>query len=282
VTRISNAQSSLFQSNEKVKSSCQKLPHWSSVETPNIRRQDLLDLFEGRLAALIIPRRISEQTCNILISRLQKEGMSKYSHVNAAVDKFGLVQAEHNRPELKDAYFEKVLAANRASRALYKGVCEDPLKLIMNDFRREMRAHITIAKEQDFGNYFAGTFRLIKGAGLIHYDFANSEVNGWEISKVVAQLSWNLYLSRPVSGGELIVYSNQWNPQSEIHKKPLCYSYFKSAVDDAAQFSYSPNVGDLVIFNSRNFHEIKPPVGLRYSLSSFIGLLRDSQIIFWS
>jgi hypothetical protein len=245
-------------------------------------RRDLIDLFEGRLAALIIPNYTTEQTCKELITRLQKEGMAQYSHVTAAVAKFGLVQAEHNRPELKDSYFKKVLAAKKASQSLFEGVCDDPLKLIMADFSREMMASSSIAVEPELGDYFAGTFRLIKGAGLIHYDFANSEVHGWEISKVRAQLSWNLYLSRPESGGELMVYSNQWDSTSEVHKKPSCYSYDEGAVDGASRFSYSPNAGDLVIFNSRNFHEIKAPIGPRFSLSSFIGLLNDSRIIFWS
>jgi Rps23 Pro-64 3,4-dihydroxylase Tpa1-like proline 4-hydroxylase len=59
------------------------------------------------------------------------------------------------------------------------------------------------------------------------------------------------------------------------------YGFSTELVRGRRNFSIQPTMGDLVIFNTRNFHEVKDSVGQRFSISSFFGLNKD-EIIFWS
>jgi hypothetical protein len=209
--------------------------------------------------------------------------MRGYEHVVAPVAKLGLVQMEAYLKGDKARYFGGVIAANAATSCVFEGVCGNPLYSLIRIFSELTGRPAAIADEGNaFGPYFAGTFRRITGPGHIHFDFGAAETRDWLISNVTAQLSWNLYLSSHEVGGELIVYETQWHPDLAHHQVLGEYFFEPAAVAGGRQLVYSPCRGDVVVFNSRNFHEIKAPEAPRYTQSSFIGALPDGTLAFWS
>ncbi len=140
---------------------------------------------------------------------------------------------------------------------------------------------VSIGKDEIYGSYFAGSFRNVMTLGHIHFDFAPFEAVGWNIDAVESQLSWNLYLNQPM-GGELRVYNRAYQPADEALRVPKQYYYENAVVAGVEQFTYHPKIGDVVIFNSRNFHEVTQVTGDRYSLSSFIGRTTSGELHLWS
>jgi len=118
---------------------------------------------------------------------------------------------------------------------------------------------------------------IIDDDSMIHHAWAK----GWKIEEVEKQLSWNLYLNQPV-GGDLKVYSRFYELKDEAKRVKGEYYYDYSLVKDAQVFSYTPRVGEIVVFNSRNFHEVLPVSGDRFSLSSFIGKFPNGDLGLWS
>lgn len=248
----------------------------------DISMQSVTDLFENAIPAIIVANFLSKAQCDNLVEDLNKSGMSRYTHVSSKVLKFGAVQAECNSPEKKQHYFGLARSFEPRIRALYKDIPLAPVDFLKKELSRIFCTRACVAKEEAFGDYFAGTFRNIQGPGFLHFDFARHEAPGWEISNVSAQLSWNLYLNDNFEGGELQIYEKQWQLECEEHKVPGCYSYAKTALGPGKSFIYKPKKGDLVLFNSRNFHEIAAPSAPRLTQSSFIGAQEDGSFWFWS
>jgi hypothetical protein len=234
----------------------------------------------GLAPGFIVPNFFATEECDALVRAVNESGMQNYKHVAANVSKFGLVQMEYNTPEAKKNYFDQVRFMNGDYNRVLKDLpnpVENVIELLVQITSRDCR----IAEEPELGSYFAGTFRHVKGAGLTHFDFGSVETRGWAISRVIGQLSWNIYLSDPVEGGELVVYEKQWSPASEQYKSDS-YWYHSDAVNGGKRVVYKPRKGDLVIFNSVNFHEIKKPKFDRFTVSSFIGLTPENQLLLWS
>jgi hypothetical protein len=53
-------------------------------------------------------------------------------------------------------------------------------------------------------------------------------------------------------------------------------------IADADMITFQPYVGDVFIFNTRNFHTVEPMDGQRITFTSAIGLLPNGEIILWS
>ena len=62
-------------------------------------------------------------------------------------------------------------------------------------------------------------------------------------------------------GGELVVHELPW--EEEIYEKFLLpghsgsYGFEKELVSNVRRVDITPEIGDLVVFNTRNFHEVK-------------------------
>lgn len=141
---------------------------------------------------------------------------------------------------------------------------------------------VGIAKENNYlGKYFAGLIRHINVA-LLHLDFAQLDAPDWKIGCCMEQLSWNLYIRVPKSGGECIVHNRQWCTNDEKYKLPNSYGYDPSLVENSQTKYIAPVLGDLVLFNSRNFHQVLPGQGERITMSSFIGRVPTGDLVFWS
>jgi hypothetical protein len=120
---------------------------------------------------------------------------------------------------------------------------------------------------------------------LPHADFAPYDAADWSISAADSQLTWNIYLGCSPTGGAARVYRRPWTDDDDQHRDPGNYSHSAEIVAGCESVELEPRVGDLTLFNSRNFHEVDASGDhdLRVTLSSFIGRLRHpDRLIFWS
>ncbi len=253
---------------------------WSSCKAELLSENNLVSLFDGVIPAIILPGFISPKDCTVIIENLRQTEMGTYSHVSHAVGRLGLAQMEYHLKGDMKGYFDRVAETKNIYLKVVGGA-EDPVQKLMSYLAHATSKQVSIASEQSFGSYFAGTFRNVMTVGHLHYDFAPFEAKGWDISKIEKQLSWNLYLNQP-SGGDLNVYNRFYQPADEKLRVPDQYYYDSKIVSGAQKFTYTPSVGDVVIFNSRNIHEVKPVDGERYSLSSFVGKKPSGDLILWS
>lgn len=253
---------------------------WPLEDASPLTCESLNALFDGQIPAVVLPNFISTADCEKIVENLREMGMGTYSHVNHAVGRLGLAQMEYHLKQDKKGYFDRVIAAiDTYKRAVARS--EDPLEKLFNHLISRGIQNVSLAKEQDYGSYFAGSFRNVMTVGHLHYDFAPFEAKGWDIAGIEKQVSWNLYLNQP-TGGDLHVYKRFYNPDDESLRVSGEYYYDRSLISGADQYRYSPRVGDIVMFNCRYFHEVKPVNGDRYSLSSFIGKKQNGDLIFWS
>lgn len=253
---------------------------WLSAAAFPLTERNLNLLFEGAIPAILLKQFVSAKTCSIIVENLRRLGMGTYSHVSHAVGRMGLAQMEYHLKGSKAGYFEKVPDA----RAKYQQAIAnalDPVRELVNVLDHVTEHEVKTACETGFGEMFAGTFRNVMTVGHKHFDYAPFEAQGWDISKIESQLSWNLYLNQP-QGGDLVAYNRPYHPADEQLRVEGQYYYDNSIVSGAEAFRYTPRIGDVVIFNSRNIHEVEPVLGDRFSLSSFIGREKNKNLVFWS
>jgi hypothetical protein len=243
--------------------------------------QEFRSLLNGDVPALVFPSFVESLRCAEIITNLVECGMGSLGHISHHVGRLGLTQMEHYLKGRKSEYFNAVNEASLGYGRIVGIVGVDPLKAVMSLLATLSGVPCSIANEPGFGPYFAGSFRNVTTLGHLHFDYAPLETRGWAISEVSRQLTWNLYLNAP-SGGALVVYDKQYSPADESTRKNGDYWYLSETVSGARRVTYQPAVGDLVIFNSRNFHEVLPVSGDRYSLSSFAGQMPGGDWALWS
>ncbi|KAK8066213.1 signal transduction protein [Apiospora hydei] len=92
---------------------------------------------------------------------------------------------------------------------------------------------------------------------------------GWTVTNIAAQLSWNIVLN-PVYGGETIIYDRVWNAPADEQawQKEIDFDTYHKKMLEGRPFKVMlPVPGDLTLFNTRDH----PVPETRYTVSSFIG-----------
>jgi hypothetical protein len=237
---------------------------------------------------MIIKNFLSEEKCKNIIKGAKEQGLDYYEGTYPRVGKIGATQYEHSFkskfPYFMEAYLESKKRDNIVNSCKF-----DPLKLIFDLFENE-GMKIKVMKEEDYCDYYVGLFRFFDpgASALIHFDYAPYDGRNWAIEKITQQISFNLYLQLPKTGGEIVVYNKQWEKEKydkfKIPQSVASYGYNYDLVKEIEFFEYAPQVGDLYFFNSRNFHEVKKGDDYRFSMSSFIGRENDNmnQLYMWN
>jgi hypothetical protein len=129
---------------------------------------------------------------------------------------------------------------------------------------------------------FAGMVRDISGGAAIHFDEINQEFPGGADDTPVAQLAYNAYLQMPEAGGELEVIRRRWQPEDEARRGP--YFYPEEIVAGHPRATVLAEVGDVILFDPRQFHRIRPGrgSGRRITFSFFVGLSGAGELLVWS
>lgn len=256
------------------------LQKWATLDDSIFNNQTLEALFRNDIPAIRISQFATLEECQKLAQAAEFVGFDFYENVEPPIGRIGITQFEFGNSR-KLEYFAAVhQAASRRQQIV--SLSFDPLERLAMLLRQHTSSKVGIAQENDnLGKYFAGLIRHINVA-LLHLDFSQLDAPDWEIGHSVAQLAWNLYLKVPKHGGECVVHNRPWCVNDEQYKIPGSYSYDTNLVKDSEAKYITPVLGDLVLFNSRNFHQVLLGEGERITMSSFIGKMPKGNLVFWS
>lgn len=253
---------------------------WEKKQEYPLTQESFKMLLNNQIPLIHFKEFATPKECENLVYQAQLFNFDSYEDVEPKIERIGITVFEYNRLS-KAAYFE---AVERTSQ-LRESILADsfnPLERLMMYIRRCTGATVRIASEPFNGSYYAGLIRKIEKGTQLHIDYAPLEQSQWEVGGVIAQLSWNLYLKfSPNSNGNTRIYDRQWQPGDDQYKLDS-YGYSDAVIADADMITFQPYVGDVFIFNTRNFHTVEPMDGQRVTFTSAIGLLPNGEIILWS
>lgn len=243
----------------------------------------LEDLFENRIPFIRINQFIPERMVLQLANTILKFG--KFRHYpghseNSGLLKFGPVQCEYDYLSKKNyfAQSKKTIDIIQKSQLVF-----NPVLAVMHLLRQSCQREVSEAIENDGDKYHVGTYHKIINTGMnLHMDFAPYDANDWSIDKTEAQLSWVLHLMAPLSGGATVIHRRLWQPEDEVYHVTNSYHYDHEVVSGVAAKKILFHTGDLILFNSRNYHEILQCKGTRLTVGSFIGKSQNEKLVLWS
>jgi hypothetical protein len=258
---------------------------WTGPAASRLSESTLIALFEDRIPCISLPGAVSPRDCDRLARACENAGFDYYDDIVPPVGRIGVTQYEYrHRP--RSEYFAAAREAEEKHLAIARFAEIDPVAAFAAELGA-LKLSAGLATERGpFENYGSRLVRQIPMAKL-HVDVAALCAQGWRIGEVQQQITWNLYLQEPPGGGECLVYNKQWVPADDLdleEAQPLSsYGYPASTVAGATHHTIRPKQGDVVLFNTRNFHEVKPSVGgVRLSLTTFFGRLKSGDIVYWS
>lgn len=231
-----------------------------------------------------------------MVQVIKTHQMDSYSNkVYPPIGCVGITQFD--KQGSKSAYFSAVTKAQALQQRFIREAGVDVTARVLAAFRRVAPPGFAVRLAQEDGedgpmSYFAGLLRMINHSALIHADYGGFDGPGWEIGRITGQLTWNVLLDE-VQGGESVVHRRFWQGSEDDARFKMkdSYGYDPAVVGGVEHQVLRPKVGQLSLFNPRNFHEVmaiaNPERRPRYTFSSFIGFLPATDrsgpaLIFWS
>lgn len=259
---------------------------WEQVTCRSLTAKILRRLFSNEIAAVRVPEFLSVEVCGLAVEGIVTHG---FERVSTKIAKIGITQSSHiGGPERQVLYFRSAVEANAIRRKVF-AASGDLLDRVIDSVAAIWPGRVGLAVEGETNEqYFAGIIRQVEQASL-HLDWAHLDAPGWGIGSISAQLSWNIYLQADSVGGTTVIYRRPWREADEALQIPNDHwptitVYKPDLVEGCDRSEVRPLRGELVFFNSRNFHEVTPTTGgERITVSSFIGLVEQTDdLLFWS
>lgn len=260
-----------------------QLPSWHLREELPLTAENLRRLLDNEIPAIRIPGFATAAECHDFAAAMAHANVKLYSLT--PVGYIGMAQIEYRWGRQKGDYFAAVPDAYRDQRFVFDRSF-DPVERLIGKLAEVWDAPVQVAREEEYGDYFAGIIRLAsKGIGL-HADYAPFNTPGYAIDRITAQLGWNLFVEASGSGGVTTVHHAPWTPAMDGTEPPQSYGLSRDAVAGAESFQYRPAAGDVVLFNSRNPHEVSAAgsdaESGRLQVGSFIGRMPDQTLVLWA
>lgn len=255
---------------------------WNVLTLPALTQTALDRLLRNEVAAIRVPLFVEDADRTAACAALLRApDWAFYDGTSPPLGRLGITQYEHH--DAMDDYLSAApVAAARRSAVLSPS--SDVLETVIGAFAAAWPRSVGVAHENG-RPYFAGIFRRGGGGGVkIHADWGPRDAPGWSIERITAQLAWNLFYSSPGAGGELVVYDYPWEPGLEAHARQRFNDYDEAVFASTRRIEVAPQPGDLIVFNSRNAHAVRPSSdgGARIAIGSFIGATHDGDLVFWS
>ena len=83
-------------------------------------------------------------------------------------------------------------------------------------------------------------------------------------------------------GGACIVYERAHEDEDDRTVPRGSYIYDRALVDGARSARIQPDKGDLLLINSRCYHEVERARSDRVTYAAFVGLLPDGRFVVWA
>ncbi|BDB29755.1 hypothetical protein Tamer19_49630 [Cupriavidus sp. TA19] len=257
---------------------------WTSLREHSLTRENLEALLNNKIPAIRIKGFATPEEC-IAFTQSAKRGNIKYYNVAKRIGYIGMAQYEYRWDRPKSDYFDAVKVAN-ADLAEVTARAFDPVQRLIDTLSSVYPHKVGAAEEPGMGHYFAGIIRLASEGVDLHADYAPFNTPDYSIRDIDAQLGWNFFSEQPKFGGITTVHNAPWTPERVEGEIPKSYGLSHDIVAGAPAFEYAPTAGDVVIFNTRNPHEIGagiPEPGVdRVSIGSFIGRMPDRSLAMWA
>jgi hypothetical protein len=267
-----------------VRGSCGLQPssqaNWRSLEISELTRDNLQALFDFQIPAIRIRDFATTAECETMIAAIDLAAFVYSARQSPPIGRIGITQYGHR--DRAEAYFAGVPSANQEVQQIFSHSF-DPVLRVIEALSGSWPSAVGVASSEH-GPYHAGLIRLIHDFAGLHFDFVPIEGRGWSIDDVGAQISWNLHVSSPGSGGACMVYDRRCEVEHEAAKAdPDELLADRSFITDCRKVTLDSKVGDIVFFNTQNYHEILPcQGGRRITVSSFIGRKPDGSLVLWS
>lgn len=258
--------------------------HWIENELFELNETNFDRLVNFQIPGIIVENFMPPEVCETISQRLRERSFQNYSHLkDIPVHQLGLCHNQYAQDD-KGVYFGKKAEAQKAIDAIYDGLGVNPVEMVINALATRANRRVGLFEEPGHGSYFAGAFRQFRGHGRLHVDHAPSHIKQpWAVTEITRQMTWNIYYSVSDSGGELIIHDTIHDAEKDRLKVPGDYYFPYEVLDTKERIVIRPKVGDFIIFNTQNFHEILGnPDGRRISQTSFIGQRKDNSLGLWS
>ena len=258
-------------------------PRWRSAAEAPLTAENLHALLDDEIPAIRIPGFASPAECAAFAQVVSDADLSYYS-VRRRIGYIGLAQYEYRWDRPKSDYFRDA-AAVEARRDAVQARAFDAVGRLIDRLAAVSPAGVGIAEEAG-GRYYAGIIRHASEGVDLHADWAPVNSPAYDIAAIDAQLGWNFYAQELVEGGETTIHHAPWTPAHAPGEIPQSYGLPPETVAGAERFTFRAVAGDVVIFNTRNPHEIAggraAPGHDRISIGSFIGRLPSGRLVLWS
>ncbi len=261
---------------------------WISKNEYELTKDNLELLFNNSIPAIRVKNFADSNECDSFINSIrwaEENDIMKYYSVKPKVGYIGTAQVEFRWGYKKSNYFEAVKEAWLDWEKVISNSwnpLDKFIQLLINVSGYDAR----IAQENGYGNLFAGIIRKASNGIGRHVDFAPMNSPEYDIAQINSQLGWNLFVESPSEGGVTTIYNRPWNVNVvKGEDPPMSYGLSDNYILGAEKFSYKSISGDIVIFNSRNPHEVSAGDSNdsdRLQIGSFIGRLPNNNMLLWS
>ncbi len=264
-----------------------KLPtensNWLSTMAPSLQKETFEQLMNFQLPALKIEQFATQEECDAMVKALDARQFGFSEMQSPPIGRIGITQFSYSKSS-PEQYFSDLPRQHDDVEAVF-AESFNPVQRILEHLQ-EVWPHsdVSIASCPKHGNYGAGIIRHIHEYAGLHFDYVpiESEGRGFSLENITAQLAWNLHLSAPESGGECVVYDRHLQiegPMTDQHKLLVD----TDLVNDRQSYQLRPAIGDVMLLNTRNYHEImRSNKGRRITVSSFVGVQPDGKLVIWS
>ncbi|KPV93680.1 hypothetical protein AN214_04284 [Pseudoalteromonas sp. P1-9] len=253
---------------------------WLYDGVSELTQENLYRLFNNELPYIRLKGFFSTQECDQCIKVAESFTFGEYDNVEPVIERIGCTVFEYERSK-PDGYFAKSRQEIDVRDTIFFNSI-NPLEKLIKMVAKVSEQTTSIAKNASGETYYAGLIRKIEKGTELHIDYSPAEQKGWEVCDVLNQLAWNLYLQlgAPCTG-ETIIYDRVWELDDEQYRYGS-YGFEEAVVDGCNYVKLVPEKGELILFNTRNYHKVLPSEGKRMTVASAIGELPNGNILFWS
>ncbi len=247
----------------------------------------LPELARNEIAALKIGKFLCDQELVVIKANVVSKNIAWYENKTNQQGRIGINATGFSHlPCGKQMYFEATPKAEQERDEIFEGT-QSPIHKIIEFFGSGFDAKTATEPELAEARYFTGLIRAMGAKSTLHFDYAPKQLPGWSVANADEQFGLVLYLQMPETGGELNIYDHSWAPEDECfnndHVEKGTFGFTEGFLGDTQYASVLPSEGDLVVFKTRNFHQVaeinsdKPRLGLTTFMSQ-----RGSTLSLWS
>src|SRR5262249_16263570 len=135
---------------------------WRTLEAQPLSKESLAALCRAEIPAVRIERLLGDRECDAMMRALPADAFKRYASKPAfqTFERFVIAQPGYGSAQ-RDQYFEAAIAARAERDAVIAACGIDPLARAMERLRSDGGADVSIAREPDGREYFAGIVRRL-------------------------------------------------------------------------------------------------------------------------